>query len=108
MSLQKAQEGSPAKPRKQGKRSRLRSQNISSELIGKIRVKPHEQPRLSLGSYTTDQPPKGFSIEIHPDPEPKESIVTEITKMGITRRYELILHVANYGNKAVTAKVWQL
>ncbi len=76
-------------------------------LFGMVQVKAHGQPQISLGNFTANNPPKGFSIHITPDPEP-EAIVTQVTTLGSDKEYELILHIANYGNKTVNAKIWPL
>jgi hypothetical protein len=75
--------------------------------IGEIEVKSKEQPHMSLGNYTSAHPPKGFAIHISPVPEP-DAIVTQITSLGDDEKYELVLHVANYGNKMVSVEVWKL
>ena len=75
--------------------------------IHEVEVKPKEQPHISLGNYSTIDPPKGFNIRFTPDPEP-DSIVTQITSLGTEKEYELVLHIANYGNNTVSAEVWQL
>lgn len=75
--------------------------------IGEIEVKSKEQPHISLGNFTNAHPPKGFAIHISPDPEP-EAIVTQVTRLGEDDNYELVLHIANYGNKTISAEVWQL
>jgi hypothetical protein len=75
--------------------------------IGEIEVKSNEQPHVSLGDYTSINPPKGFVIHISPSPEP-DAIVTQITSLGTDEKYELVLHIANYGSKAISAEVWQI
>jgi hypothetical protein len=75
--------------------------------IGEIEVKSKEQPHMSLGNYTATHPPKGFAIHISPDPEP-DAIVTQITRLGTDQEYELVLHIANYGNKTTSVEVWPL
>jgi hypothetical protein len=100
--------------------STLRSESEASHLIverpevikdtqpiGEIEVKAEEQPHISLGNYNTTHPPKGFAIHISPDSEP-EAIITQITRLDSGEEYELVLHIANYGNKTVSAEVWQL
>jgi hypothetical protein len=99
--------------------SHLRSESDASHLIttefekakhtpiGEIEVKSKEQPHISLGNYVASRPPKGFAIHISPDPEP-ETIVTQITSLGTKEKYELVLHVANYGSKTVSIEVWRL
>jgi hypothetical protein len=79
-----------------------------TEPTNEIKVRPQEQQRISLGSFTATKPPKGFSVGFAPNPDPAGSVVTEITSLGSDSKYELVLHLANYGNKTVTAKVWQL
>lgn len=75
--------------------------------IGEIEVKSKEQPHMSLGNFSAENSPKGFAIHICPDPEPGD-IVTQVTQIGDDRHYEMVLHIANYGNKTVSAEVWQL
>lgn len=81
---------------------------IFVKFVGKLEVKPQEQPSLLLGKFTSEQPAKGFSIQLDPDPDPAESIVTQITRLGTDKRYRLILHIANYGAKTVHAEVWSM
>lgn len=33
---------------------------------------------------------------------------TQIASLGSERKYELILHVANFGQKVIKARVWRL
>lgn len=75
--------------------------------IGEIEVKAKEQPRMSLGNFSDTNPPKGFAIYITPEPEPGD-IVTQVTQIGGDKHCEMVLHIANYGNKTVCAEVWQL
>ena len=77
------------------------------EPIGIIEVKEREQSHVSLGDYSASHPPKGFAIRITPDPEP-DAIVTQITRLENDKEYELVLHIANYGDRTVSAEVWQL
>ena len=89
--------------------SQLIKSNKSAKklLIGEIEVRSKEQPRMSLGKYTSENPPKGFAIHINPDPEP-DAIVTQIMRTGTDKKYELVLHVANYGDKTICAEVWRM
>lgn len=75
--------------------------------IGEIEVKPKEQPHMSLGNYSDEKPPKGFAVHVSPDPDP-EAIVTQVTRLEDGSNYELVLHIANYGNRTVSAEVWRL
>ena len=78
--------------------------------IGEIEIRPREQSRLSLGTFHKNKPPKGFVIDITPEPI-EDSIVTQVTRLesgagGASE--ELILHIANYGDKTICAEVRQL
>jgi hypothetical protein len=84
-----------------------RSAKQSEQPLSKVEVKAHEQPHVSLGTFTEANPPKGFSIHLTPDPDP-EAIITKVVTLGNEKKYELILHIANYGNKTVNAKIWPL
>lgn len=74
----------------------------------KLKVGPAEQCTVSLGSFSEDRPPKGFMVEIDPDPYPAGTTVTEVTSMGSSKRYSLQMHIANFGSKAVNAEIWRL
>ncbi len=87
--------------------NRTKSQ-IFTKFIGKLEVKSQEQPHMLLGEFTSSFPAKGFLIQIEPDPDSTDSIVTQIIKLGTENHYNLILHIANYGDKTVYAEVWQM
>lgn len=86
----------------------IQRNSIFSKYVGTLHVSPQQQLQLSLGYFGVDNPGKGFSVELEPDPEPLGSVVTEILSVGSTKQHELILNVANYGQRAVSAKVWQM
>ncbi len=77
------------------------------EPICKLTVAAHTQPHISLGSFTANRPPKGFSIHINPDPEP-DTIVAQIIRIDTEWKYELVLHIANYGDRPLYTEVWPL
>jgi hypothetical protein len=79
-----------------------------ASLIKRIELEPTEQQRIPLGNFKEDNPPKGFSVEITPDPDPAGSVLTEVTSLGTTKEYKLILHITNYGIRTVSAEVWKL
>lgn len=79
-----------------------------ASLIEKIKVKPTERQRILLGSFKEYKSPKGFSVEITPDPKPAGSVVTEVTSLGTEEQYKLILNVTNHGVGTVNAAVWRL
>ena len=76
--------------------------------IEKLEIKPSNQRRIPLGSFTEENTPKGFLVELDPDPVPTDSVVTEVTKLGAHGRYTLYLHVANFGTESVNAEIWRL
>ena len=76
--------------------------------IAEIEVKPDENPTISLGIYTEHNPPKGFSVEIAPDPSPIDSIISTISSVGTPRQYELILSIINNSGKTISAEVRKL
>jgi hypothetical protein len=85
-----------------------RISNGSGKLLGKITVKPRDQGRMLLGSYPADDAFKGFSIQLKPEPDPEDAVVTQIANAGTQEQYKLLLHIMNYGTKSVTATIWQL
>jgi len=76
--------------------------------INELRVKPKQHPSILLGSFTADNPPKGFSISIHPNPRPANSVSTSVATTGTPDNYKLILRVINNGIKTVGVKVHQI
>lgn len=85
-----------------------RISNGSGKLLGEITIKPRNQGRMLLGSYAASDALRGFSIQLQPQPDPEDAVVTQISNAGTTQQYKLLLHIMNYGTKTVTATVWQL
>lgn len=88
------------------------SQLLSGESKGgsppicQITVQPKDQNRVQLGEFDKGDKLKGFSVELTPDPDPANSIVTRITSIeSADKRKKLILHVANYGTRAINVSV---
>jgi hypothetical protein len=79
-----------------------------SRLIEKVRIKPRGQERVFLGNFENGAQPLGFSVEVTPDPEPTDSVETQVVTIGTAHRYKLIMNIANYGAKAVRATIRQL
>lgn len=73
--------------------------------LSTLEVKPQEHQQVSLGRFSETDHVKGFSIELSPDPEPTGSIATHIVSLGTPKTYELILHIVNSGDHAVTATI---
>lgn len=85
-----------------------RQSQIFTKLVGRLDLKPRDQQRISLGHFTAAHPAKGFSIALNPEQESSDAVVTHITPLGMANRYELILHITNYSDTAVSAEVWQM
>ena len=79
----------------------------TAQLICKLTIEAHQQTHVSLGTFTERRPLRGFSIHLKPDPEP-DSIIAQTTRLDSEGEYELILHIANYGNQVTNAEVWPL
>ncbi len=87
----------------------LRESNHKHELpIAVLEVEALGQIHTSLGEYTIDKPPIGFSTVVTPDCEP-DDVIVQITRLSAAYdEFELFLHVANYHNKAVVVEVFRL
>lgn len=73
-----------------------------------LEIRPLDQAHISLGEYTLDRPPIGFSIAVIPDGEP-DDVVAQITRLGAAfDEFELTLHVANYRDKPINVEVFRL
>lgn len=74
--------------------------------IGEIEVRPGEQLHMSLGIYKEKERLIGFTTELTPDPGDDDSIVTCVARIEKENgKYELILHIANYGTKTISAEI---
>ena len=82
--------------------------NKTGRIIGTLEVEPRGQERFQLGFYTAKNPPKGFYTEVSSGTRPVNSVVTRIVSIGTDNRYRLILHVANFSDKAVSVKIGKL
>jgi hypothetical protein len=76
--------------------------------IAEAKIKPRMHPSFLLGTFTADNPPTGFSISIHPDPKPSDSVITRVARTGSEDHYKLILHVTNNSPKTIGVEVRQL
>jgi len=76
--------------------------------IGDLRIKPKGHPSLLLGTFSEENPPAGFSISIHPNPSPANSVTTRVATTGRGDTYKLVLHVTNNSARTVGVHVSQL
>ena len=79
--------------------------HIFTKFVGSLDIKPRDQQRLSLGHFTAAHPAKGFSIALNPEPETPDTVVAHITPLGTAKRYELVLHVANFSDESLNVEV---
>jgi hypothetical protein len=84
------------------------SSPATEKFLGKLEVKAHDQPQMSLGHFSAAKRLKGFAIQLLPEPKIKDSIITKIATVGDSDDYELVLHVTNNGNIPLTAQIWEL
>lgn len=85
-----------------------KSEQILQDLIVEAKIKPRMHPSFLLGTFTSEHPPTGFAIAIHPNPSPADSVVTHVARFGSEDHYKLILHVTNNSLKTVGVKIHQL
>mgnify|MGYP007031181115 CR=1 FL=1 len=79
-----------------------------TKAIDEVDVQPGKQPHISLGKFKNAYQPKGFSIHLTPDPD-DDAIATHVTSLQMDdETYELVLHIANYGNKTIHAEIWRM
>lgn len=78
--------------------------------IAIIEVKPHEASKVPLGIYSKSEPPIGFTIQVHPDPDPTDALTTKIVSLlkEKSNQYELVLLLDNYGLRTVTVEIFEL
>jgi hypothetical protein len=84
------------------------SQHNRVKFIEELNIKPNKRQSVMLGDFTEANPPKGFSVEITPDPSPAGSVVTEVATVETPKGYKLVMLIANQGARAVKLKVRQL
>lgn len=83
------------------------SQDRFNNLLAEVEIKPVEQTHISLGNYSPDHVPQGFSLKSHPELSDGE-LITQITKLEHENgEYELVLHVANYGERTISIEIKQ-
>lgn len=96
-------------PRKETDASRLLLPDTPPEdalPVVTLEVRPRDQGRVSLGDFTVDNPPKGFLLQATPNDYP-EAVVSQLTSLsGTYDRYELVLHIANYGDRTEVVDVY--
>jgi len=82
--------------------------SLNTIAITEAKIKPRMHPSFLLGTFTDDNPPAGFSISIHPNPHPANSVSTSVARTGSENKYKLILHVTNNSPRTIGVEVHQL
>ena len=82
---------------------------IFTKHVDTIKVGAKQQRSLTLGTYSTAQPAKGFFVGLSPSPR-KSDVVTSriILTQNNPEEYELTLHIANHSGRLVGAQIWQM
>jgi len=80
------------------------------DVVAKVVVVPQQSSRLSLGTYSTENPPVGFSMEFSPEPDPPCAIMANVTPLpsGRGSEYRLLCLLDNYGTRTVTVTIRQM
>lgn len=84
------------------------SRKKSTRSFNSLEVGPLEQKSIVLGSYLAKKLTKGFSVEYAPEPDPPDSVVTQITDTGSATESRFVLHIANFGDRVIVAKIKKL
>jgi hypothetical protein len=84
------------------------NQALISVPVAEIEVRPFEEPCMSLGIFTSQEAPKGFSIEVIPQLKDPSTVVADVTMRKIKQGSEFVLHIVNKSNKTVSVAAWQL
>ena len=92
--------------------SSLLTQHIPTNegrFIEEVELQSSEQARVFLGLFEPHATPEGFSVVLGPKSVEEDEVVKQITRLELENgQYELVLHLANYSAKAVSAEVWGL
>lgn len=83
--------------------------SLPSRLLVSFEAPAQKQQRVTLGDYSLDDgQPIGFKIEVHPK-ENTEDVTAQITRLeSQVNEYELVLHLANYGNDGLGIDVFEI
>lgn len=82
--------------------------HVRRGLVGEIEVRPGEQPHMSLGNYIRPHLPKGFSIGLTPEVQP-DAVVAQVICLELdNEKCEYVLHIANYGDRTISAEIRHL
>ena len=82
--------------------------HVFDNFVTTVRLKAHESRQLLIGSSNSPIPPKGFAVELKPQKLPANTLVTQITTEGSSRRYDYVLDITNCSDRTVSAQVWQV
>jgi len=99
------------KPRKAASRTAVPVSDsaVFTRYVGKVEVRPRQQARISLGVFDKNNSPKGFCVNLSPEPQDDGTVVSHVSApQGRMEMYELTLQITNYGLEKIDAEVWQM
>ena len=82
--------------------------NVFTKYVGTITARPRHKQLLSLGNFSKEHPPKGFSIDLETPVSTAKQVSAEVVTSGSSRHYELMLEVINNSGRTVSAEVWSM
>lgn len=86
----------------------INQSQVFTRYVGKLEVGPWQQSRMSLGVFDDNNPAKGFSVNLTAGPEFAEAVMTRVISLNRSKQYELMLHIANNGDKKIGIEIWQM
>lgn len=75
------------------------------EVIETIHINPNDQPHIWLGSYLTNQSPRGFAVTVTPQSSSEDVITQVVTIQTANDSYDLVMNIANYSATSITAQI---
>jgi hypothetical protein len=82
--------------------------NVFTKYVGTVTARPRHKQFLSLGNFSKEHPPKGFSIDLETPVSTADQVSTEVVTSGSLRHYELMLQVTNNTGRTISAEVWSM
>lgn len=80
----------------------------NSDVLCRLKVKPHEQLHILLGIFEKARKLNGFVVELTPNPNPNGSVESHISRFDKEAYSTFFLDIANTGTKPILAEVHQL
>lgn len=81
-----------------------RAPTLTGQIIAEMEVTPNDSSLMSLGLFSDDEQPRGFSVE-YSDADLTDGVETEVASREVTGGFLYFLQVANSTNRAFCAEV---